>query len=64
MNIISIKNNPLISIHENALQNVQVKLIESTSYQICCIVHQAKCNTEKPWYISCSDLLSTGTPSN
>ena len=61
MNTISIKNNPLRSIHENALQNVNVKIIESTSYQICCIVHQAKCNAKKPWYISCSDLLSTGT---
>ena len=61
MNMISIKNNPLRSIHENAFQNVKVKLIESTSYQICCILHHAKCNTEKPWYISCSDLLLTGT---
>ena len=62
INMISIKNNPLRSIHENAFQNVKVELIESTSYQICCIVHQkAKCNAKKPWYISCSDLLSTGT---
>ena len=41
MNMISIKNNPLRSIHENAFQNVKVKLIESTSYQICCILHHA-----------------------
>ena len=62
MDIISIKNNPLRSIHENAFQNVEVKLIESTSYQICCIVNQkVKCNAEKPWYMSCSDLLSNGT---
>ena len=60
LNVISIKNNPLRSIHENAFQDVKVKLIESTSYQICCIVNQkVKCNAEKPWYISCSDLLST-----
>ena len=62
MNMISIKNNPLRSIHENAFQNVKVKLVESTSYQICCIVNsKTKCNAEKPWYISCSDLLSTGS---
>ena len=61
MNMISIKNNPLRSIHENALQNVNIKIIESTSYQICCIVHQAKCSAQKPWYISCSDLLSTSS---
>ena len=62
LNMISIKNNPLRSIHENAFQNVKVKLIETTSYQICCIVNQkTKCNAEKPWYISCSDLLSTGS---
>ena len=61
MNMISIKSNPLRSIHENAFQNVKVILIESSSYQICCIVHQAKCNAKKPWYISCSDLLSTNS---
>ena len=62
IDIISIKNNPLISIHEHAFQNIQVKLIESTSYQICCIANlKAKCNAKKPWYISCSDLLSTNT---
>ena len=61
IHMISIKHNPLILIHENAFQNVQVKLVESTSYHICCIVNQkTKCNAEKPWYISCSDLLSTG----
>ena len=48
LDVISIKNNPLRSIHENAFQNVKVKLIESTSYQICCIVNKkTKCNAEK-----------------
>ena len=65
INMISIKNNPLRSIHENAFQNVKVKLVESTSYHICCIVNQkTKCNAGKPWYISCSDLLPTGSMKN
>ena len=58
--LISLRNNPFMPIHKNAFQNMKVEIIDSTSYQICCIMHQnVKCNADKPWYISCSDLLSS-----
>ena len=60
ISMISIRNNPLLSINKNAFKNIAVDNIESTSYKICCIVLTCiSCNTNKPWYISCLDLLPT-----
>ncbi len=39
---------------------LDVKLIVTTNYKICCITHKnSKCEALPPWFISCSDLLPT-----
>ena len=42
----------------NTFTNLNIKLIITQSYHICCIAPpQAVCGAYQPWYISCSDIL-------
>ena len=50
LKLLSIKNNPLTIIHEEVFKDMELKAIETTNYQICCIAPvKAKCNAHQPW---------------
>lgn len=60
--VLAIRNLSLVNIDRNAFDDLSVKVIKATDYQICCISHtKSECTDDKPWYISCSDLLPTKT---
>ncbi len=60
LKILSIRNNPLTHIHQHAFRGLKLEAMESTNYQICCILDQrSKCHAQKHWSLSCSDLLPT-----
>ena len=45
-------------IHFDALLGLSAEVILTTDYQLCCLsADKSLCQTHKPWYISCSDIL-------
>ncbi len=39
---------------------LDAKVVITENYKICCVTHtETTCDTYKPWYVSCSDLLPT-----
>ncbi len=58
LRIMSIQGNNLNNLEEEMFEGQQLKLIESEKYQVCCFVYlSAGCTTNKPWHVSCRNLL-------
>ncbi len=58
LKVLSLKNNQFTTIDIHVFQHLKLELIETTDYHICCVAPvNTRCDTERPWYISCSDLL-------
>lgn len=56
--VLSLKNTKLSFVHDKAFVNLFLHQVETESYQLCCLVPPGThCESEPPWYISCSDLL-------
>ena len=55
---LNINRNPMIHITQNMFSNLDVSIVLSNSFQICCISPQeTTCLAKKPGYLSCSSLL-------
>ncbi len=51
--------NPLIKITVDIFQNLNIAILSSENYRICCIVSpNTLCSVPPPWYSSCSRLFS------
>ncbi len=58
LKMLSIMNNKIGDIDENALLNMAIDVVETEDYHMCCISHSdSTCLADRPWYISCTDLL-------
>ncbi len=45
-------------VHSEALENLEIKHLQTTNYQTCCLAEEeTECSESKPWFISCSNLL-------
>ena len=54
---ISLKHNFLIDIHKYAFSWLNIKMVETNNYRLCCIIpFDVECY--RPWYKSCNHLLS------
>ena len=52
--------NPLQDNYDSFLEQLNLELLLSDDYYICCMVpQQTKCISNNPWYISCHGLLTT-----
>ena len=59
MELFYIVNVSLTNIHIKALHDSDEKLIITSDYHLCCIAASATlCLAHKPWYISCSGILT------
>ena len=58
LQIVILYRNPLNSIQGGAFDKLNLYLIETLDYRICCIApSKVVCNAKRPWYESCSNLL-------
>ena len=58
LHIISVN---LTNMHTKTLQELDVKVVITSEYSLCCITQNGTLRpTYKPWYISCSDILPKG----
>ncbi len=49
-----------IQTRDNVFQNLSLKLLESNSFQLCCLAPEGSdCSLELPWYQSCTGILAT-----
>ena len=56
--ILDIAKTSVKTVDINTFTNLNIKLIITQSYHICCIApSQTVCGAYQPWYISCSDIL-------
>ena len=62
LNVLSLVDVNLRSVDKSQFQTLDLKIIQTRDYRLCCIVSlKTKCTTVLPWYISCTDLLPTKT---
>ncbi len=54
---LSLLQNSLVALKVNPFQSITSGNLETEDHYMCCLVPSVLCNTNKPWYISCSDLL-------
>ncbi len=58
LKVLSVRNNLFANIHHDSFLTLKLDVLDTTTYQMCCIVHDTtECHAHKPWYRSCSDLL-------
>ncbi len=58
LKMFSLLGNELTDIKINAFEQLNLDVLETLDYHICCLVSSSThCNATRPWYISCSDLL-------
>ncbi len=58
--LISLYVTTLVKISPEALQGVNSLVVDTNDSHICCIVPSgSECNSPRPWYISCSDLMQS-----
>ena len=58
LQVFYITNVTLMNIHTDALLGLSAEVILTTDYQLCCLSSdKSLCQTHKPWYFSCSDIL-------
>ena len=51
-------HNKFVSIDINIFKKFEIDIIEADDYHICCIaLANTECFANRPWYISCTDLL-------
>ena len=56
--IFSIDNIGLLDINHRAFDGLQINLISTMDYYICCMVSiNTVCMASKPWFIACSEIL-------
>ncbi len=58
MTILSVLNNSFSTINKDTFFAAQITVIQTSDFHICCIApSQTMCQTERLWYMSCSNLL-------
>lgn len=58
LTLLSVKGNPIKQIHRSIFDTLNVTLLQTTDYRFCCLFSaDVDCDSLKPWYISCSNLL-------
>ena len=56
--VLSVVKNPFFLLHSISFRNMEMNILQSDNYRICCIASSAKiCTTTKPWYANCKSLL-------
>ncbi len=62
MKVLSLYGNSLSMQSIKGLQHFNILKIETFQFSLCCgVQHNTHCHVSHPWYISCSDLLSSHT---
>ena len=62
LKIINLLENKISFIAELGFNRIQVTLIVTENYHICCVtLEDTGCTAKRPWHISCSDLLPNNT---
>ncbi len=58
LKIIYLDNTTMADTNKAAFPSFEVDVIATDNYYICCVaLERVRCTAEKPWHISCSDLL-------
>ncbi len=61
VNVLVLDNNPLADITVDSFLAMKSDFIKTTKYQICCLAHtKSACVSDKPWFVTCDNLLSSG----
>ncbi len=57
--LLSVRENPFQHIDDMLFSRLPVKVLDTNDYRLCCIFPlYDDCSSLKPWYISCSNLLT------
>ena len=60
--LLDLVNNPLVFLSPKIFYLARTEIIVTNDYHVCCIAPSViSCNTFRPWYISCSNLLPSST---
>ncbi len=55
---LNLENNPLTNLVEDMFNSLALETIRTDNFLVCCLkVEGTQCQTEKPWFVSCSHLL-------
>ncbi len=58
LKLLNVSNLSLVDISTRAFAQMHISTVQTTDFHLCCIAEShMNCTAQKPWYISCEDLL-------
>ncbi len=58
LNCLNLNGNNIVQLEMDMFEHLSLSLVHTNSYHICCLVSgTTTCPAQKPWYVSCDDLL-------
>ncbi len=58
LDYLNLNGNNIVQLEMNMFEHLSLSLVHTNNYHICCLVSGATaCSAQKPWFVSCDDLL-------